>query len=114
MKTTIDATNKKLGRLAGEIAVILMGKDSPDFRKERVAQREVEVINASKLDIDEKKLSMKKYKSYSGYPGGLREETMKNMVSRKGNAEALKIAVYGMLPKNKLRSQMIKNLFIKE
>lgn len=114
MKTVIDAKNKKLGRLASEIATILMGKDSPDFRRERLAKREVEVINVSEIQIDEKKQEQKKYKSFSGYPGGLKETPLKDVIAKKGYAEVLRTAVYGMLPKNKLRSQMIKNLVVKE
>lgn len=114
MKKTLDAKGKKLGRLATEIAVILMGKDTPDFKREELSIRHVEVINASKLDVSEKKLKLETYKRFSGYPGGLKEESMENLVNRKGYGEALRIAVYGMLPKNKLRSKMIKNLVITE
>ena len=114
MKYTIDAKNKKLGRLATEIAVLLMGKNRPDFRKERVADAEVEVVNASKMDIDEKKLTTKKYVRYTGYPGGIKTEQMSNIVNRKGYKDVFKTAVYGMLPKNKLRAKMIKNLEVKE
>jgi len=114
MKYTIDAKNKKLGRLATEIAVILMGKNTPGFRRERVADAEVEIINASKMDIDEKKLTTKKYVRYTGYPGGIKTEAMDNLVTRKGYKDVLKTAVYGMLPKNKLRAKMIKNLNVVE
>lgn len=114
MKTVINAKNKKLGRLASEIATILMGKNAPDFKREKVSVREVEVINVSGLQINEKKLVQKKYKTYSGYPGGLKEKPLRDKIAKKGNGEALRIAVYGMLPKNKLRSRMIKNLVVKE
>ncbi|MEK7551964.1 MAG: 50S ribosomal protein L13 [Patescibacteria group bacterium] len=114
MKYTIDAKNKKLGRLATEIAVILMGKNTPEFRRERIADAEVTVTNASKMDIDEKKLTTKKYVRYTGYPGGIRTEGMDNVVNRKGYKDVLKTAVYGMLPKNKLRAKMIKNLEVSE
>jgi len=114
MKKVMDAKDMKLGRLATEIAVFLMGKNTPDFKKEELSDRQVEVLNASKIMLDEKKLESKKYKRYSGYPGGLKEEKMANLIKRKGYGEILRIAVYGMLPKNKLRSRMIKNLTIKE
>ena len=114
MKYTLDAKDKKLGRLATEIAVLLMGKNSVDFKKEQLAERQIEIINGSKLMLDEKKLETKKYHKFSGYPGGLKEETMENLIKRKGYGEIIKIAVYGMLPKNKLRAKMIRNLIIKE
>lgn len=111
---SIDANGKKIGRLASQISLILTGKDNPNFRKERIGNEKVEVINVSKMVIDEKKLAQKEYKRYSGYPGGLKTEKMGDLKKRQGNSRILKIAVYGMLPKNKLRSKMIKNLTIKE
>ncbi len=59
-------------------------------------------------------MDQKIYKNYSGYPGGLKERTMKKVVSDKGMKEVLRIAIKGMLPKNKLRDRMIKNLIIQE
>jgi len=114
MKYTIDAKNKKLGRLAAEAAVILMDKNKTSFRKERVEGAVVEIINASKLDISEKKKKEKKYIRYSGYPGGLKEKTLKHVISNKGVSGALREAITGMLPKNKLRAIMLKNLEIKD
>lgn len=114
MKHTIDAKDRSIGRVAGEVAILLMGKNSASFAKNKVAPAEVEVTNASKVKIDEKKLKSKKYKRFSGYPGGLKEETLSHLLERKGYSEALRIAVYGMLPKNKLRDRMIKNLIVKE
>lgn len=111
---TIDAQNKKLGRLATEIAVLLMGKDKTDFARNTIPQREVKVTNASQMDIDERKLTTKEYRHYSGYPGGLKSERMDSLVTRKGYGEALRIAVKGMLPKNKLQARMMKNLTIEE
>lgn len=111
---TLDAQNKKLGRLATEIAVLLMGKDQTDFARNKIPNREVKVTNASKMDIEERKLQSKEYKRYSGYPGGLTHERMDALVGRKGYGEALRIAVKGMLPKNKLQAQMLKNLVIEE
>lgn len=112
MQYTIDAQNKKLGRLATEIAVLLMGKNNPDFARNKVFDAEIKVVNADKIDILSKKLEAKIYKSYSGYPGGLKETGGKEMKKTKGTKEMLKKAVYGMLPKNKLRDRMIKNLTI--
>lgn len=111
---TVDAQNKKLGRLASEVAILLMGKDQTDFAKNRIPERDVKVVNVSKLDIDERKKLQKEYTHYTGYPGGLRTETLGHLIERKGNAEALRKAVRGMLPSNKLRPRMLKHLIIEE
>ena len=113
-KHTIDATNKKIGRLATEIAVLLMGKNTASFAKNEVVDIEVEVVNASKMAITHKKKEETKHARYSGYPGGLRMESMKNIIEKKGYREVLKEAVYGMLPINKLRTKRIKLLTISE
>jgi len=114
MNYEIDAQNKVLGRLASEVAVILMGKNRPDFVRNAIPEIKVKVINASKIQTTKKKLDQKIYKNYSGFPGGLRERTMKKVVADKGMKETLRIAVRGMLPKNKLRDRMMKNLKITE
>lgn len=110
----IDANGKKLGRLATEIATVLMGKHRPDVMKNTVANVLVEVKNASKLLITEKKKKDKKYSHYTGYPGGLRFTTMEKMIEKKGYAEVLRKAVYGMLPANRLRAKRMKRLKISE
>ncbi|HRU33500.1 MAG TPA: 50S ribosomal protein L13 [Candidatus Paceibacterota bacterium] len=107
----IDATNKPLGRLASEIAIILQGKDSPDYQPNKVADVKVIVENASKMKITGKKLEQKVYRHHTGYIGHLKETPMKD-VFEKNPAEVLKKAVLGMLPKNSLRSKRIKNLKI--
>lgn len=114
MKHKIDAKGKKLGRVATEVASLLMGKTTPDFERNILSSNTVEILNASLLDIDESKLKNKKYKRYSGYPGGLKEETMERVISKKGHKEILKKAVYGMLPSNKMRSKMMLNLTVKD
>ncbi len=114
MKYTIDAKDKKLGRLATEVAVILMGKNNSDFAKNKIPNITVEVINLSKLNIDEKKKESTLYKRYSGYPGGLKIETLGKLESRLGIGNAFKKTVSGMLPKNKLRDRMLKNLVVSE
>ncbi len=107
----IDATNKPLGRLASEIAIILQGKDSPDYQPNKVADVKVVVENVSKMKITGKKLEQKVYRHHTGYIGHLKETPMKD-VFEKNPAEVLKRAVLGMLPKNSLRSKRIKNLKI--
>ncbi|MBU4480331.1 50S ribosomal protein L13 [Patescibacteria group bacterium] len=114
MEHTIDATEKKLGRVASEAAILLMGKNKADFEKNIVASVKVNITNASKLNIDPKKLDNKEYKNYSGYPGGLKIRKMKQVIGKKGVSEVVKKAVYGMLPSNKLRAIMMKNLIVTE
>lgn len=114
MKYTLDAENKKIGRIASQAAVYLMGKNLADFKRNEVADVKVEIKNASKLSVQQTKFETKTYSRYSGYPGGLRQPTMEQVVAKKGYGEVLKEAVSGMLPKNKLRSRMLKNLIITE
>ena len=112
MKYTFDATDKKPGRLAAELAVLLMGKNRTDFAKNTMPDVSIEVTNANAMSFDAKKLIDKKYASHSGYPGSLKLPSMQQMLDKKGGKEILRRAVLGMLPKNKLRPQMIKNLKI--
>ena len=111
---TIDATDKKIGRVSSEAAKILMGKNLPSYQANKVAENEVTIINVSKADISEKKKDEKIYKHYSYHPGGLKETPMKRMIEKKGYSELFKIAIKGMLPKNKLQVKMMKHLIITE
>lgn len=110
---TIDASNQKLGRIASRAAAILTGKNRADYARNKVFPVKVVIDNASKLDIAERKLSTI-YTRYSGYPGGLYEKSMQQMIERKGKSGVLKLAISGMLPHNKLKSRIIKNLIINE
>ncbi len=112
MKYTVDATNKKLGRIATEIAMILRGKNSPDYAPNKQSGHVVEVINASKLDLADK--MDHQYKTFSGYPGGLKHESRGNLLKRRGISEVLMRTVRGMLPRTKLRDGMLKNLKVSE
>lgn len=114
MKHTIDAQGKKLGRIASEAAKILIGKNSVEFARNKAPQVTVEVINAGKISVTEAKLRNKEYKNYSGYPSGLNIQSLSKLVEKKGMSEAVKNAVKGMLPKNKLQAIMIKNLTVTE
>jgi large subunit ribosomal protein L13 len=114
MEYQIDAQGKKIGRVASEAAKLLMGKNRTDFARNVVPAVKVKITNASRADVTNKKMTSVEYKSYSGYPGGLKTRSMKKVVSDKGYKELFRKAVYGMLPTNKLRSQMIKNLVITE
>lgn len=113
-KYTLDAENKRIGRIATEAAVLLMGKNTPEFARNSIPEIEVEILNTSKALIDEKKMDQKTYSRYSGYPGGLKQPTMKQVIEKKGYRELFREAISGMLPKNKLRARMMNNLTIKE
>lgn len=106
---TIDATGKVLGRLATEIAIFLRGKHKPDFLPYKDAGDFVIVKNVDKLRITGKKIEQKKYFRHSKYLGGVKEIPLKTLFKEKP-AEVLRRAVVGMLPKNRLRAQMIKRL----
>lgn len=108
----IDATGKALGRVATEAANVLRGKDTVTFVKHLAPKITVKVINAGRLDVTQKKMREKIYKHYTGHPGGLRETSLTRLVEKKGWAEPIKKAVYGMLPANRLRAVIMKNLII--
>ena len=110
---TLDATNERLGRLASRAAHILLGKDSTSFAKHVVAPVRVIIENVDNLDIPEKKRDEKVYRRYSGFHGGLKEETLEEVVEKKGTREVFSRAVYNMLPNNRLRTARMKNLIIK-
>lgn len=110
---TIDATGKRLGKLATEAAVVLNGKNSASYAKHTTPNTIVKIENASKLDIPEKKKD-EIYQSYSGHPGGRKEETLEHLGNRLGYAEVVRRTIKGMLPKNKLQDQMMKRLEVTE
>ncbi len=114
MKYTIDATNQSLGRIATQVASILNGKNTVTFAKNKTPNSIVEVTNASKLKVTGKKMDVSVHKKYSGYPGGLVEEKLSHVVSKKGYSELIRHAVEGMLPKNKLQKIRMKQLTISE
>ena len=113
-KFTIDASGKSLGRVASEAAVLLRGKDSADFVRHLAPEVTVEIVNASKILKLRNKTEVTTYHHYTGYPGGDRSQTMAQIVAKKGFAEVFRIAIYGMLPSNRLRPIMMKNLIISE
>ena len=114
MKYILDAENKKIGRIATQAAVYLMGKNLSVFARNNIPQITVEIKNAGKASVDEKKKLAKTYSRYSGYPGGLKQPTMEKVIAKKGYSELFREAVKGMLPKNKLRAKMMKNLKVSE
>ena len=94
-----DAKGKILGRLASKIAVYLQGKHKPDYTPYIDMGDEVIVINADKIVTTGKKLEQKMYQRYSGYPGGLKETPLEEMME-KAPERVIMLAVKGMLPKN--------------
>ncbi|MFT5352199.1 MAG: large subunit ribosomal protein L13 [Candidatus Paceibacteria bacterium] len=110
---TIDAENKILGRIASEAATTLLGKDSVDYAPNKIGGK-VHITNASKLSIAPKKENQMRYKRYTGYPGGLKYEKLTELIAKKGYSEVIKRAVKKMLPSNKLRDGMLKNLKVTE
>lgn len=110
----IDASGKALGRVATEAALVLRGKTSPSYARHIAPKVRVEISNAGQLKITGNKLSAKTYSRYSGYPGGLKQPTLAVVAERHGLSEPLRHAIIGMLPRNKLRPVLLKQLHITE
>lgn len=108
----IDASGKAIGRIATEAANLLRGKNEPSFERNMDKGGFVVVENISEVNFTGKKIEQKKYFSFSGYPGGLKTKKMKD-VFEENPGEVLRKAVYKMLPKNKLRGDMVKRLTVK-
>lgn len=111
---TIDAEGRTLGRVASEVAMSLMGKTKATFERNRYSGFPVKIINASKLRITAKKLEEIYHTRYSGMRGGLRVLKGTETAEKKGLKELIKLATYQMLPDNKLRRIMMKNLTIQD
>lgn len=109
----IDATNKRLGRVATEAASVLLGKNTTHVTKNTVEPVVVKITNAKLLDISEKR-AQEEFQSYSGYPGGRRVETLGHLAKRLGMREVVRRVVGGMLPKNKLHTPRMHNLEVTE
>jgi large subunit ribosomal protein L13 len=101
-----------LGRIASEIAAILLGKNTTSRAKNSVHEVEVNVTNAAQIKVTGKKMRTSVHKRYSGYPSGLKLPTLREVAEKKGYSELLRHAVEGMLPKNKLQNERMKNLTI--
>jgi large subunit ribosomal protein L13 len=107
----IDADGRPLGRLATRVATTLRGKDSPLFTPHLDMGAYVIVVNAAKVALSGKKLLSKKYYSYSGYPGGLKEVAVSKMLERHPQ-RVIEKAVKGMLPRNRLGRRLNRKLFV--
>jgi large subunit ribosomal protein L13 len=107
----VDAEGKTLGRLSSSIAKVIRGKNKPDFTPHVDCGDNVIVLNAEKVALSRDKMTTKDYVTYSGYPGGQRFTSAKNLLAKKPEALVEK-AVKGMLPKNKLGRAVFHNLFV--
>jgi large subunit ribosomal protein L13 len=105
----IDAQGQTLGRLATQVATILRGKNKPLYTPHMDCGDYVIVVNAEKVHVTGQKMNQKKYYRHSGYPGGLREVTLRDQLQKFPN-RVIEAAVRGMLPKNRLGRQMFKKL----
>ncbi|PIR70007.1 MAG: 50S ribosomal protein L13 [Candidatus Niyogibacteria bacterium CG10_big_fil_rev_8_21_14_0_10_46_36] len=109
----IDAEGQILGRLATRIAYTLMGKDKPSYERHELKPVPVKITNASKVKVSGQKQKQKIYTRFTGYPSGLKKRTYEEQLE-KDPTEIIRTAVWGMLPKNKLRKQFIKYLTIEK
>ena len=109
----VDAEGEIVGRLATRIASVLRGKNKPDFTPHVDTGDYVIVVNAEKVRFTGDKMNDKEYQTYSGYPGGQKRRTAKEMIEKRPTM-VVELAVRGMLPKTKLGRAMIKKLFIYE
>jgi len=107
----VDATGYTLGRLASEVAKVLRGKNKPIFTPHIDTGDYVIVVNADKIKVTGKKLDQKVYHNHSGYVGGMKETTLKEMMAKKPE-RVIELAVKGMLPKGPLGRKMYKKLFV--
>jgi large subunit ribosomal protein L13 len=105
----VDASGQTLGRLAARVARVLRGKHKPIYTPAADTGDYVIVVNAEKIHVTGRKLDQKIYYRHSGYPGGLKEITLRNLL-QKYPARVIEHAVRGMLPKNRLGRKMFKKL----
>ena len=105
----VDATGQTLGRLATQIADVLRGKRKPEYTPHCDVGDFVVVVNAERIAVTGNKREDKKYYRHSGYPGGLKERTLNDMLERKPE-EVIRLAVKGMLPRNRLARQQLRKL----
>lgn len=105
----VDAAGQTVGRLATQIASVLRGKHKPEFTPNQAMGDFVVVVNAEKVVFSGRKLDQKVYTRYTGYQGGLKETTAREMLA-KAPERVLERAVWGMLPKNRLGRKLIRRL----
>ena len=105
----VDATDIPLGRLASNVAAVIRGKEKPTYTPHVDTGDFVIVVNAEKIHVTGKKLDEKMVRWHTGYPGGLKERTLREQLERRPT-EVVRKAVKGMLPKNRLASAQIRKL----
>jgi len=110
----VDAEGKVLGRLASEIAKVIRGKYKPGYTPNVDCGDNVIVINSDKVKMTGKKWTDKVYISHTGYPGGQKRQTPKEVMTRKSSTILVERAVRGMLPKSRLGRAIYKNLYVYE
>src|SRR2546428_4341755 len=108
----VDATDQTLGRLAAGVARVLEGKHKPTFTPNLDSGDHVIVLNAKRIAVSRDKLESKVYVRHSGYPQGLREETLGHLLERRPE-EVVRRAVKGMLPRQTLRAQAMGQLTVR-
>jgi len=109
---TIDATGIVLGRVASAAAKALMGKTDPSYTANKVSDVRVYIKNAGKTKMSERRMKETLHETYSGQPGGFKTKTNEKIIGTKGWKGLYELAVFGMLPSNKLRPLMMKRLTI--
>lgn len=107
----IDATDLPLGRLASRVALVLRGKNKPYFTPNQDCGDNVIILNADKVKLTGNKMTDRVYVRHTGYPGGQRFTTPKEILAKKPT-ELVRRAIKGMLPKNRLGDKLINNLFL--
>jgi len=107
----VDAEGEVLGRLSSKVAKILMGKNKPDYTPHFNSGDKVVIVNAEKVRLTGKKMTDKLYVRHTGYPGGQKFRTPLDILHRKPE-DLILHAVKGMLPKNRLQKQYLKNLHV--
>lgn len=107
----VDATDQILGRLASRVAMMLRGKHKPSFTPHVDCGDNVIIINAEKIKLTGDKSTQREYVRHTGYPGGQRTETVESLLKRRPEA-VVERAVKGMLPKNRLGSELFRNLHV--
>lgn len=109
----INASGQTIGRLASKVSYLLMGKNKPFYYPNKKPEIKVIIENISDIKFTGKKFDQKKYYHFSGYPGGIKTEKLREIFEK--NKDKLFVnVIYNMLPKNRLRKFMIKNLIIKK
>lgn len=107
-EVTIDAAGVPIGRLASRVATVVRGKDRPDYEPYKLPKITVRISNISKMKISEAKVGSRFHYRYTKYPGGLKKDYWKNLISRP--EKLFLLVLQNMLPKNTHQKQLIKNI----